>query len=531
MKILMIYPRFPETFWNASRSARVFLARRAEVPPLGLLTVASYLPPDFEVRLVDRNVSEESVADWEWADVVFLSVMLAQRDDYELCVREAKARRKPVAVGGPLTHAIPEVVLAQADWVCFGEAESIMEELVLDLRADRRGRKYDGGNTTNMERVRLPRFELVSDLNVYAVMAVQFSRGCPFRCEFCDIIEIYGRVPRTKTPAQILAELDVLERLGFRGHVFIVDDNFIGNKKRAMVLLKELAAWNRDRGHPFWFITEASINLADDEGLLEAMSRAGFSRVFIGIETPDPRLLKATLKNQNLSGDPLEKLRKVRAHGIHVIGGFIVGFDGETRDVFETQRSFIDASGIGVAMIGMLQAIPHTQLSRRLEKEGRLLPRASLNVNITREGINFIPKGEMTKREYLESYRWLVKELYAPRAFFDRILRAVLVIRPPQFRAVSLWRAHLPVFFRLCYHLGVRDRRVRRYFWSALIEVLRKNPGAIQAFAHDSYFYYHLGRHADLVESELSRYLSSPSPDDVLDEVVPDDAEVTAAAG
>jgi radical SAM superfamily enzyme YgiQ (UPF0313 family) len=523
MKILMIYPKFPETFWNAARSARVFLHRRAEVPPLGLLTIASYLPSDFEVRLVDRNVSEDTDAEWEWADVVFLSVMLAQRDDYELCVRKARARQKPLAVGGPLTHAIPEEVLAQADWVCFGEAESIMDRFVADLRADRRGRQYDGGNTTDMESVKLPRFELIPDLNIYAVMAIQFSRGCPFRCEFCDIIEIYGRVPRTKTAAQMLAELGALEELGFRGHVFVVDDNFIGNKKRAMVMLKEVAAWNGEKGHPFWFITEASINLADDEALLEAMSRAGFSRVFIGIETPDPGLLKATLKYQNLSGDPLEKLRTIRAHGIHIIGGFIVGFDGETRDVFEVQRSFIDASGIGVAMVGMLQAIPHTQLSRRLSREGRLLQQASLKVNLTREGINFIPKGEITKREYLERYRWLLMEVYAPEAFFQRILRALLVLRPLPFRAVSLWRAHIPVFLRLSYQLGVRNRRARRYFWKALYEVLRKNPGAIEAFAHDSYYYYHLSRHTDFTERELSLYLSSPPPDDVLDAVVRED--------
>ena len=523
MNILMIYPKFPEeTFWNSVRSAKAFKHCTGMMPPLGLLTVASYLPPDFEVRLVDRNVSEERDADWRWADVVFLSVMLAQRGDYETCVAKARKNGKPIAVGGPLTHATPEKLLSP-DWVCFGEAESIVDELVADLRADRRGRQYQGGNTTDMERVRLPRFDLVPNLDDYAVMAIQFSRGCPFKCEFCDIIEIYGRVPRTKTPAQVFAELGRLKELGFRGFVFLVDDNFIGNKKKAKILLKELAAWNRDNGHPFAFLTEASINLADDEELLQGMFQAGFLRVFIGIETPDPKLLKTTLKAQNIPGNPLEKLRRVREHGIHITAGFIIGFDGETRGVFDAQRSFIQASGIGVAILGLLQAVPHTQLSRRLAKEGRLLSDAPVSLNSTMEGLNFIPKGEMTKREYLERYGRLVKEVFAPKAFFERILPALLTLKKRQRVTLHrLMRTHASVFFRQCYYLGVKDRGSRIWFWKTLLHVLWKNPTALEAFAYDCYYFYHLHEHADYVDRELSRYLSSPSPDDVLDEVIRD---------
>ena len=208
MNVLMLYPKFPEqTFWNTARSVKLLWGRKAIMPPLGLLTIASYLPDDFSLRLIDRNVAEESASDWEWADVVFLSVMMAQRDDYRECVANAKLRGKPIAVGGPLTHALPEAASADADWVCFGEAEDIIDRLVDDLRADRRGRQYQGGSATNMERVKLPRFELLPKINDYATMALQFSRGCPFKCEFCDIIEIYGRVPRTKAPAQVCAEL------------------------------------------------------------------------------------------------------------------------------------------------------------------------------------------------------------------------------------------------------------------------------------------------------------------------------------
>src|ERR1043166_4251897 len=212
MNVLMLYPKFPaETFWNTTRSVKLFWRRKAIMPPLGLLTIASYLPADFSVRLHDRNVAEESEADWSWADVVFVSAMIAQRQDYAACIAAAKRHKKPVALGGPLTHALPEMARADADWVCFGEGESILSELVSDIRAERRGKEYEGGSETDMERVRLPRFELLRDINDYVTMAVQFSRGCPFKCEFCDIIEIYGRVPRTKTPQQVCAELVALK--------------------------------------------------------------------------------------------------------------------------------------------------------------------------------------------------------------------------------------------------------------------------------------------------------------------------------
>ncbi|MGH7825840.1 MAG: radical SAM protein [Candidatus Binatia bacterium] len=522
MNVLMLYPKFPEeTFWNTARSVRLLYRRKAIMPPLGLLTIASYLPEDFSVRLVDRNVSEESEADWDWADVVFLSLMMAQREDYSVCVARAEMRGKPIAVGGPFTHAMPETAIADAAWVCFGEAESIMEELVGDLRADRRGKQYHGGSNSNMELVKIPRFELLPDINDYATMALQFSRGCPFRCEFCDIIEIYGRVPRTKAPAQILAELAGLKRLGFRGYVFLVDDNFIGNKKKAKAMLEVLAVWNREQGYPFRFYTEASINLADDEILLKRLAEAGFFHVFIGIETPDPKLLKTAQKMQNVPGNPLQKLGKIRDYGIHVTAGFIVGFDGERQGVFDAQRSFIQASGIGVAMVGLLQALPHTQLSRRLQSEGRLLEKIDPRGIPTVEGINFIPSGALTKREYFENYRELVKELFHPAAYFDRVLPAYLSLRS-QVPLRALWRhgrQFLSVLSRECYHLGARNKAMGPHFRRTFFRLLWKNPAALEAFAFDCAVFYHLNRHAEYVERELSRYLAAPFPDDVLDEV------------
>lgn len=525
MNVLMLYPRFPEeTFWNTARSVRLLYRRKAIMPPLGLLTLASYLPEQFSIRLVDRNVSDESDSDWDWADVVFFSLMMAQREDYRACVARAKSRGKAIAVGGPFTHAMPEMALADADWVCFGEAENIMEEFVGDLLAGRRGKQYQGGAQTDMESAKVPRFELLPRVNDYVTMPIQFSRGCPFRCEFCDIIEIYGRVPRAKTPAQLLAELGGLKRLGFRGYVFLVDDNFIGNKKKAKAMVEALAPWNREEGHPFRFYTEASINLADEDSLLERMSEAGFFHVFIGIETPDAKLLKTAQKMQNTAGDPLEKLNRIRGHGIHVTAGFIVGFDGEGPEVFETQRSFIQASAIGVAMVGLLQALPHTQLSRRLRSEGRLIEGRAPDGIHTVEGINFIPHGKLTKREYLENYRALVKDVFNPAAYFARVVPGYTRLRSrPALRA--LWRHGLDfasVLARECWHLGVRDKATRSHFWKTLLCVLWKNPAGLEAFVFDCAVFHHLNLHAAYIDRELSRYLAAPSSDDILDAVATD---------
>jgi radical SAM superfamily enzyme YgiQ (UPF0313 family) len=532
MNVLMLYPRFPdETFWNATPSARRFMHRPGLMPPLGLLTIASYLPDDFEVRLVDRNLGPESSADWEWADVAFISLMMAQQADYEVCLAEARRQGRPVAIGGPFTHAFPERAVADADWVCFGEAEDVMDALVGDLRAGRRGVSYQGGSKTNMEQVRLPRFELLPDLNAYVTMPLQFSRGCPFQCEFCDIIEIYGRVPRTKKPEQICAELAALKRIGFDGYVFLVDDNFIGNKARAKVLLKELAGWSAENGHPFRFYTEASINLADDQELLEALPRANFFMVFIGIETPDPKLLKTTLKFQNIPGDPLQKLRRIREHGVHITAGFIIGFDGEERGIFDVQRAFIRDSGIGVAMPGLLQALPHTQLSERLDKEGRLLKAIMSGISTT-EGINFVPKGDMTKREYLERYMELVGDIYAPAAYFGRIVPALLALRRTE--SPRIWGSGLRGFLRLVLHLGFTAKDGKGDFWKAFARVLLANPRALEAFAFDCYYYHHLHHHAAYVQGELKQYLAAPPAEDVLDKVRSPDAPpdlVAAASG
>ncbi len=533
MKILMLYPKYPEaTFWNINHSQWKFERRRAALPPLGLLTVAGYLPEDFEIRLIDRNIREESEADYRWADVVFLSLMGVQKDDYRICVSQARRFGKPIAVGGPFTHAFPEEAARDGDWVCYGEIESIVQEFVADLREGRQGKQYQGGNKTNMETVPVPRYDVLENIHDYGTMAVQFSRGCPFLCEFCDIIEIYGRVPRAKKPEQILAELDLIKKLGYDGNIFIVDDNFIGNKKKAAAMLRELAVWNRIQDSPFKFYTEASLNLADEEDLMQAMSDANMLMVFIGIETPDPVLLKGARKHQNIPGDQLEKLAKVRRHGIHITAGFILGFDGEKSEIFDFQKDFIQASGIGVDMLGLLVALPHTQLSRRLKKEGRLLEKL-VPMEQTVDGINYIPKGDMTKREYLQHYAAVVVEIYRPEIFFGRILPALLQLKRqsnPGKVSLRLMFKDLRIFSRQLFFLGIMEKGSRRLYWKTLFRLIRENPRAIESFAMDCIFYYHLKRHSQFIQKSIAQYLSHPLPDDVLDQKYPPAAIPTAQA-
>ncbi len=528
MNILMIYPKYPDaTFWNANISQRLLENQKALLPPLGLLTIASYFPPEFEIRLIVRNVREETEDDWQWADAVLLSLMAVQKADYLRCLSEARRFKKPVAIGGPYTHAFSEEIVAEGDWICFGEAESIMPEFISDLREGRRGKQYQGGNKTNMESVPVPRYDLLENIQDYGTMAVQFSRGCPFLCEFCDIIEIYGRVPRTKSPAQVIREFDLIKALGYRGNVFLVDDNFIGNKKRATAMLRELAVWNRNQKGAYHLITEASLNLADEDELLQAMSDANMVMVFIGIETPDPVLLKTTKKTQNIPGDQLEKLNKIRNYGIHITAGFILGFDGEKSGIFEVQRDFIQRSGIGVAMLGLLTAIPHTGLSRRLKSEGRLLEKI-VPLEQTVDGINFIPKGELTKRDYLENYSKLVDEIYQPENFFGRILPALLRLKKPPIPGKLDWGVvfkDINSFIHHVYYFGIKEKDSRRYYWKAFFTLLFKNPRALLPFGIDCFFFYHLKRHARTIRDNLSRYLTDPLPDDVLDQKISNQAQ------
>src|SRR5262249_40813588 len=338
MKTLLVYPEFPDTFWSF-RHALSLEGKRAAFPPLGLLTVAAMLPQSWERRLIDLNVQKLDTAAIKWADVIFASAMVVQKDSLRRIVEQCKALGKKVVIGGPyITTSTTEI--PEADHIFLGEAESTLPDFVRDFSEGSAKRIYSAEKRPALTSSPLPDFGLI-DLRKYSAMSVQYSRGCPFQCEFCDIIEIYGRVPRTKSNEQMLAELDALLRLGWRGMVFIVDDNFIGNKRNVKKLLPDLAAWSARHNNPFSFITEASVNLAEDVELLEAMRWARFRRVFLGIETPVTESLKETQKYQNTRHDLLDSVRRIQSYGMEVMAGFIVGFDNDPEDIFERQINFI----------------------------------------------------------------------------------------------------------------------------------------------------------------------------------------------
>jgi radical SAM superfamily enzyme YgiQ (UPF0313 family) len=418
MNTLMVYPEFPDTFWSF-KHALPFQGRRSAYPPLGLLTVASMLPSSWTKRVVDLNVRRLKDSELDWADVVFFSGMMVQGPSMREQIARCKQRGLRTVVGGPVTSA-GHASIAEADHVVEGEAEELVPLLAADLERGEARAHYKSPQLPDLTRVPLPQLDLIS-LRSYSAMAVQYSRGCPFTCEFCDIIEIYGRRPRTKTPEQVCAELDLLYESRWRGSVFLVDDNFIGNKKNVRILLPRLVEWMRNHKFPFSLYTEASLNLAEDEDLLRLMQEAHFTRLFLGIETPVEESLKETTKFQNLRKDLLESVRLIQSHGMEVMAGFIVGFDHDPPDVFERQIQFIREAAIPLSMVGLLTALPNTQLWRRLKEEGRLL-KESLGNNTVAE-LNFIPKMKMD--ELLAGYRRILKTIYGPSEYFNRSLASL----------------------------------------------------------------------------------------------------------
>jgi radical SAM superfamily enzyme YgiQ (UPF0313 family) len=468
MKILMVYPEFPETYWSFS-NALSFEGKESMFPPLGLLTVASMLPNEWERRLVDMNVIGLVDADLEWADMVFASAMLVQQQSLRDVVARAKSLGKTVVVGGPFVSTSSDQI-PLADHIFIGEAEETFPQFVKDLELGIPERIYEAAEKPSMALTPLPDFSLC-DLSAYSAMCVQYSRGCPFNCEFCDIIEIYGRVPRTKSNEQMIAEFDSLYDQGWRGMVFIVDDNFIGNKKNARKLVPAMAEWSAEHAHPFSFLTEASVNLADDDALLSEMRRANFHRVFLGIETPVKASLVEAQKGQNTKGSLLDSVRKIQSYGMEVMGGFIVGFDSDPEDIFDLQIDFIRDSAIPLAMVGLLGALPDTQLWKRLSKEGRLL-HAPTGDN-TDCVLTFIPK--MKVETLIEGYKKVISAIYSPSAFYARATECLsrLSLNAPEPRRMSLGK-ELATFARLVLELGVKDS-ARGEFWRYFGKVLTTN--------------------------------------------------------
>ena len=472
MRILLIYPLFPKSFWSFEK-ALALVDRQALLPPLGLITVAAILPQEWDFKLVDRNLRQVTEAEWDWAEIIILSGMIVQKEDLLAQIREAKRRGKRVVVGGPYPTALPqEVEAAGADYLVLDEGEITLPMFVEAIERGETNGIFRAAEKPDVSQTPIPRYDLLK-LKAYDNMSIQFSRGCPFQCEFCDIIVLYGRKPRTKTPAQILEELERLYDLGWRGNVFMVDDNFIGNKRNVKLLLKELKVWMAQKQYPFIFTTEASIDLAQDLELMDLMVECNFNAVFLGIETPDEASLTLTKKFQNTRDTLSDAVEAITRKGLRVMAGFIIGFDGETPGAGDRIVRFAEQTAIPLPMFSMLQALPHTALWHRLEKEGRLLNQDG-NINQTTL-MNFVPTRPLEDivREYIDGF-W---QLYEPERFLDRTYRHFRMMDAPKNptpRRPLNWstiRALLTLFWRQ----GV-VRKTRWQFWGNLYRILRHNP-------------------------------------------------------
>ncbi len=496
-RVLLVSPRFnPNSFWSFEGTVKLQGAR-CLAPPLGLITLAAMLPASWDLRLIDRNAEDLTEADIAGADLVMTGGMLPQEPDTLAIMQMAIDRGIPVCVGGPAPTSTPEAY-AHADFIVIGEAESVIADFIADWEKGQRQGRYTAPKfQADVPTTPGPRFDLLT-FSSYGWVNVQFSRGCPFTCEFCDIIELYGRAPRTKTTGQMLAELDRLLELGYRGHVDFVDDNLIGNKKAIKLFLPHLKVWQEQHDYPFKFSTEASLNLADDPDLLGMMRQANFFALFTGIETPDEATLVQTQKKQNTKRSIAESVHRIYAAGMYVAAGFIVGFDTEGQSVAGAMSTCIRETSIPTATVGLLTALPNTQLSRRLQKEGRLFDkfRASMTQSgdMCTAGLNFTTL--RPRREIMQDYRDVVAEVYEPAAYFARVRRLGRMLKPPRFaRQKTHWPNVLRdtvAFGRLCWGMTVKHPELARHFWPTLYDCVRHYPVAIEGVVRNISHFMHL---------------------------------------
>jgi radical SAM superfamily enzyme YgiQ (UPF0313 family) len=423
-KVLLVYPEFPETFWSFKGSLG-FVGKKANFPPLSLLTVAALLPERYEARVVDMNVRPLDQAELDWADIVFASAMLVQKDSLKRLVERVKGSGKPIVAGGPYPTQCREEI-AGVDHFVLNEAEITLPAFIAELEAGRAKSVYESEERPDLALTPRPRYDLI-DIRPYSSLMLQYSRGCPNDCEFCDIIELFGRKPRVKSPEQFVGEIESLYRLGHRGGIFIVDDNFIGNRAAVKEVLREIIAWQEAHGRPFTFSTEASIDLAKDDELLDLMEGAGFTMTFVGIETPVVESLVSASKRANIGISLQDSVRKIQERGIEVTAGFIIGFDTDPEDIAERQIAFIQESGIATAMVGLLSALPKTALHRRLAAEGRILGESSGD-NTHELRLDFVPKMDASK--LIDAYAEVLTTIYDPRRYFERC--DVLLSRLPR---------------------------------------------------------------------------------------------------
>jgi radical SAM superfamily enzyme YgiQ (UPF0313 family) len=489
MRALLIYPEFPLSFWSF-REALQFRGKKAICPPLGLLTVAALLPAAWELRLADLNTRRLTDDDWQWADLVLISAMYIQREGLVALVAEAKHRGKTVVVGGAYPTSLPETALeAGGDFVVRGEGESTIPLLLEALREGKTG-VIENDAKPDLTASPIPRFDLLR-LEDYDTLTIQTSRGCPFDCEFCDVVSLFGRKPRYKTPQQVIAELECLHRLGATGSIFFCDDNFIGSKKHARAILHELTPWLQSRGESFYFFTQVSINLGQDLELIDRMTEANLGKVFIGIESPDAEVLETSRKFHNLKNPMVESINNLKKNGVAVMGSFIIGLDGEAKGAGERICAFMEKTDIPVAMLGVLQAPPHSSLWHRLEREGRLKGDVGQDGG-TFSALNYEP--DRPEAEIMQEYAEAWNYLYEPSRFLGRAYRYYLAMRPTRraqrsapgpsppgghfFEPGMTWRTklvELRAFSKILWSQGVRAS-YRRQFWTQMLGMLRRNP-------------------------------------------------------
>jgi radical SAM superfamily enzyme YgiQ (UPF0313 family) len=466
--VLLLSPEFPDTFWSFKHALK-FVRRRASLPPLGLLTVAAMLPRGWNKRLVDTNVGPLRDRDLEWADLVCIGAMIAQRESAERLIARCRAAGRTIVAGGPLFTSAHEE-FPDVNHFVLNEGELTLPEFLRDFAQGCARRVYATAEFADVSQTPAPLWAL-ADLRRYASLSIQYSRGCPFDCDFCDVTAKLGHRARTKTVPQIIAELDEIHRLGWRGQVFFVDDNLIGNKRALKAeLLPALIAWQSRRRHGLPFYTEASINLADDAELMRLLAEAGFDGVFVGIETPEEASLVECNKRQNQKRDLLADVKRMQRAGLQVQGGFIVGFDSDTPAIFQRQIEFIQKSGIVTAMVGLLNALPDTRLHLRLRREGRLLGRTTgNNVDGT---MNFVPR--MNADALRAGYKTILRRIYEPSPYYQRVRTFLREYRRPRISESLNWR-HVWALTYSSLRLGVIGRE-RIQYWRLLLWTLFHRP-------------------------------------------------------
>ncbi len=485
MNVLLVYPKYPNTFWSF-KYALEFINKKSSFPPLGLLTIASLLPKDWSLKLIDLNIKNLTDEQIKWADLVIISAMSIQRDSAIEVIKRCKKFKVKVAGGGPLFNVEPNR-FNNIDYLILGEGEITIPEFINDFKNGKTKKLYKSTKFADMTLSPLPKWELVENVNDYASMCIQFSRGCPFNCEFCNVTSLFGRKIRTKTAEQIINELNKIYELGWRGGVFFVDDNFVAPRKKVKnETLPALIKWMEEKKYPFEFFTQASIDLSDDDELIDLMIKAGFDTVFIGIETPNEESLIEVKKYQNVKRDLLKSVKKLHKKGLQVQAGFIVGFDNDPPDIFDRQINFIQKSGIMTAMVGLLIAAPGTKLYERLKSENRLLD--YFVGNNTDIAINFIPK--IDKEKLIKGYLKIVNTIYSPKIYYNRLITFLKDYNPPRLIDISLSKERLKAFFKALFKLGLIEKE-RIYFLKVFFWTIFKKIKSLPLAIHISITGYH----------------------------------------